>query len=388
MKKIKILSTQLLEISIFLGMIAVFVYSGYKIAGHYGLIRENSVVEKAIASESCSECHSCLSDDWRGDLCRRIRDWCQQHSCGCQPTPETPPPTPTSCHSPSPTPGQEVSPTPTLGTIPTPTNAQGEITPTRTVPTPTTAGQSQDTGRGGSSDGGGGGGSASPCSPPEAPKTPELVSAVIASSTEVKLTWKKADRATHYAIAYGESSRNYTYGNANVGDTDSYTVGGLKTGKTYYFAVSAAIGGDCPVASPYSNELPSHYSSGSLILGARINTDPKDPTPTGNIEDGISTQAGEVEGTKSGNSCPFWWIVLLGQTLLLGGYYAAIFRREQPPRRWWLIAPTLVILAYLIDRYAHTHWFEQSRYCPWEKWLGIALASFETIGYRFLRKTA
>ena len=361
MKKFRKYLNPAAEIILFVFALGVFCYSGYKIASHYGLLDK-----KASATESCGDCSSCDDDDWLGDWCQRIKDWCQ-NSCPCCPTlTPTPEPTPT-----------EAEPTPTE-VEPTPTESQA-ATPT---PTPTSGvGGTSDGGGGG---GGGGGGPASPCTPPEAPKTPELLSAVIVSSTEVKLTWRKVDRATHYAIAYGESSHNYTYGNSNVGDTDSYTVGGLKPGATYFFAVSAAIGGDCPVASPYSNELSSR-SGGSLILGAKTDPKPTNP-PEGQLEGGVSTQAGEVAGAQAKDACPYWWIVLLGQTILLAGVYAFWLKKKELPRHWWLVVPGVVIIAYLIDRYAHTHWYIPSRMCRFEPFLGMALAGLETVGFKSLRR--
>jgi len=359
MKKFRKYLNPAAEIILFVFALGVFCYSGYKIASHYGLLDN-----KASACSSCNV-------------------GCPQNPCPCCPTPTSPPePTPTTME-PTPTTGE---PTPTTAE-PTPTSEPGEPTPTESqaaTPTPTPTSGVGGTSDGGGGGGGGGGGPASPCTPPEAPKTPELLSAVIVSSTEVKLTWRKVDRATHYAIAYGESSHNYTYGNSNVGDTDSYTVGGLKPGATYFFAVSAAIGGDCPVASPYSNELSSR-SGGSLILGAKTDPKPINP-PEGQLEGGVSTQAGEVAGAQAKDACPYWWIVLLGQTILLAGVYAFWLKKKELPRHWWLVVPGVVIIAYLIDRYAHTHWYIPSRMCRFEPFLGMALAGLETVGFKSLRR--
>lgn len=281
-----------------------------------------------------------------------------------EPSPSTSPCQPTSTPgSPSPpTAAPTVESTPTGGQVATPT-------PTSTLS-------------------GGGGGPASPCTPPEAPKTPELLSAVAISSTEVRLTWKKVDRADHYAVVYGFSSHHYLYGNPNVGNTDSYVVGGLKPETNYFFVISAAIGGNCPVASPYSNEMSNRAGVGGNILGA-IAGDPKDPPASeGELGGGISTEAGAVAGAKTQGACPFWWIALLAQAIVLGGFYGWILRKHKVPRFWWLVAGILVLIAYLVDRYAHTHWYVPSRMCPWEIWLGIGLAGLETVGYRLFRKNA
>lgn len=309
----------------------------------------------------------------------------------------TPVPKPSSSTSPSqPTstpsfPSQPTATPTTISSEPTPTSGLGEPTPTsEQVPTPTPTSQpSGGVGGEGGGGGGGGGGPASPCTPPKAPKVPSLLSATSVSGREVKLTWAKVDRATHYAIAYGLSSHNYIFGNPNVGNTNSYTVGGLEGGKTYFFVVSAVIGGDCPVASPYSNELSSKPSG---ILGVKtVSLAPElvaeGEKPEDQLGGGVSTQAGEVAGISKG-VCPFWWIVLVGQTVLLSGFYGFSLKKKNLPKRWWLVAPALVAVAYFIDRYAHTHWYIPSRMCPWEIWLGILLAGAETVFFRKIRKTS
>ena len=383
MKKIKKYIKTVVEIIIFVFALAVFVYSGYKIASYYHLLPL-----KVSAEESCGSCSSCVNSGWFSDFCRRIKDWCQ-HSCPCYPSPTAPPPQPTPTTEPTPT---TVEPTPSGGVptpTPTPTGEAGEPTPTSSQPTatPTPAGTGGEVSTGGGGGGGGGGGPASPCTPPEAPKTPTLLSAVAVSNSEVKLTWTKVDRATHYAIAYGEVSHNYTYGNANVGDTDSYTVGGLTTGKTYYFAVSAAIGGDCPVASPYSNELSAKPGIWGAVAGARITSAPEEEKPEGELGSGISTQAGEVKGAESKCPCPFWAISLLIEAVLIGSVLSFWLAKRPLPSFWWLSIPLAVLLTYLLDRYAHTHWYDPSRMCQYEPYLGVVLAGAEIAGFKFLRQS-
>lgn len=357
MKKFRKYFKPAVEIIFFIFALGIFCYSGYKVADYYGLLGK-----KVSAEETCGQCSACDSDNWLGELCRKIRDWCQGN-CYCHPSPTQPPvPTPTS-----------TCPTPTGVIQPTviPTGSQETPTPTPTV------GQAIGGDQGGG--GGDGGGPASPCSPPEAPKPPVLLTAVNIASDQIRLTWQKVDRATHYAIAYGEASRNYIYGNPNVGDVDTYVVGGLQAGRTYFFVVSAAIGGDCPIGSPYSNELSNRVAGAGInILG--LSTDPPTSTPLPE-----SPSLGEVEGAKDGSACPYWWYVLIGQTVLLGGIYALWLKRKNLPRRWGLVAPATVLAAYLVDRYAHTHWFVPSKTCPWEFWLGSLTAILETAGFRFLR---
>lgn len=380
-RKIRNIFGRVAEIIFFIFALAVFCYSGYKIASHFGLLDR-----KVAGAESCGDCSSCSQDDWQSELCQKIREWCQR-LCHCQPT-STPPPVPTpTAVEPTPT---TVEPTPTTPVQPTSTPVPEGPTPTvaEFTPTPTST-IHVDGGIGGADGGGGGGGGgpAAPCTPPEAPKTPILLSATAISSTEVKLVWAKVNRATHYVIAYGEESRHYIYGNANVGNTDSYVVGGLTAGKTYYFVVSGAIGGDCPVASPYSSELSARPGARGDVLG--LKKDKKEIAEEEKLREeldgGISTQAGEVAGAAKG-VCPFWWIVLLGQAIILGAIYGLWLRKNTLPKRWWLFAPAVVVVAYLVDRYAHTHWFTISKMCPWEKWLGIGLASLETVAFKKLRK--
>jgi len=360
MKKFKKYYQQVVEIALFIFALAIFCYSGYKIANHYGLLNGNIFGKKVSGAESCF-------------------DW-SQHPCSCRPTVTPPPPGPTpTTTEPSPT----SIPEPTSTPQPTPTG-EPVVTPTPTS-SPGGVGGTSDGGGGG---GGGGGGPASPCTPPEAPKSPELLSAVRLSSTEVKLTWKKVDRATHYVIAYGLSSQAYTYGNPDVGNVDSYVVGNLGAGRIYYFVVSAAIGGDCPVASPYSNDLASGKTG---VLGAKtVFLDPEMATggealASDQLGGGICAQAGEVAGAAK-CLCPFWGIVLLGQTVVLGIFYALNWRRKEWLKGWWLVTAAAVSLAYYIDRYAHTHWYAPSSMCRWEIWLGILLAILETRFFKGFKK--
>jgi hypothetical protein len=88
-----------------------------------------------------------------------------------------------------------------------------------------------------------------------APGTSQLLSAEASGAHSIILKWKApVGPVTHYLVSYGLESKKYIYGNPNVGSarTTSYTVGGLATGKKYYFVVDA-INGCMP--GPYSNEL-------------------------------------------------------------------------------------------------------------------------------------
>jgi len=131
------------------------------------------------------------------------------------------------------------------------------LTPT---PTPTSA------------PGGGGGGavlgagvSAPVCTDTKPGSAPALLSA-IARVNSVILSWSKATNpVSYYLIAYGNASGVNSFGNPNVGDsnTTSYTVSGLSGGTTYYFKVRAGNG--C-MPGDYSNEL-SATPTGIFITG-------------------------------------------------------------------------------------------------------------------------
>lgn len=244
-----------------------------------------------------------------------------------------------------------------------------------------------------SGEGTGGQGNPSPpvCSDIAPASAPVLTSAV-AGTNSVTLFWNEAGGPlTYYLIAFGTQSGVPLYGNPNIGGpgTTSYIVNNLSAGQLYYFKVRAGNG--C-MPGPFSNELSAVPLGTSLAVGVPLGFQPgvlgkETEEEGGELNGGVSSEEGTlVEGAKTEKVCPFWWIVLLGQTVLLGGFYALLLKRKEPPKHWWLVVPALVILAYLIDRYAHTHWYVPSQMCPWEKWLGIGLASLETIGYRKLRK--
>jgi len=57
---------------------------------------------------------------------------------------------------------------------------------------------------------------------------------------------------THYSISYGLISRNYIYGVPNTGKVTFFTVGSLRSGVNYCFAVRAI--NDC-APSELSNEI-------------------------------------------------------------------------------------------------------------------------------------
>jgi hypothetical protein len=95
-----------------------------------------------------------------------------------------------------------------------------------------------------------------------------------------------------------------------------------------------------------------------------------------NLGGGIATTTGEVAGTKA-PICPFWWIVLAGQTLLLAVFYFLARKVKGLVGFKWPVTWAIVALGFFLDRYAHTHWYLPSRVCPYEVWLGGALAILE-----------
>lgn len=87
------------------------------------------------------------------------------------------------------------------------------------------------------------------------PTAPVLTSVVSNSNNTATLIWTdSADPVSNYLISYGIASKNYIYGNTNVGSqgTTSFTVGALTGGKKYYFVVAA--NNNCGT-SGFSNEL-------------------------------------------------------------------------------------------------------------------------------------
>lgn len=89
------------------------------------------------------------------------------------------------------------------------------------------------------------------------PEAPQLIS-VVKTGSHAVVTWTKVENASYYALFYGTSVGDYTYGVPNTGNQTSYTVYSLDPNKTYYFSVRAV--NDC---------MPSNPSGGQFaILGA------------------------------------------------------------------------------------------------------------------------
>jgi hypothetical protein len=180
------------------------------------------------------------------------------------------------------------------------------------------------------SNGGGGGGTvagatAPVCNDTKPGSAPVLLSAV-AGANSVTLTWAKAtDPVSYYLMTFGTSSGAQTYGNPNIGgsDTISYTVTGLSGGATYYFKVRAGNG--C-TPGDFSNELSARPTGGFIagvpagfapgVLGEATSAAELTPTivnvsPTSPV----SAVLGQVQGlmTKKNN----WKYLLLLIPLIL-----------------------------------------------------------------------
>ena len=111
----------------------------------------------------------------------------------------------------------------------------------------------------------GAGASAPVCNDAKPGSAPTLLSAV-GGVNSVTLTWSLANvPVSYYLVSYGLSSGIQTYGNPNVGDSDttSYVVNNLSGGTTYYFKVRAGNG--C-MPGDYSNEL-SATPTGGIVIG-------------------------------------------------------------------------------------------------------------------------
>jgi hypothetical protein len=107
------------------------------------------------------------------------------------------------------------------------------------------------------------------------PAAPALISADSAGPHSVVLKWGEVtDSVSYYLVSYGVAAGNYIYGNPNVGNVTTYTVGSLSTGKTYYFAIKA-VNGCMPGA--YSNEIsgvPGSSTSTPTVIVAEMEVSP------------------------------------------------------------------------------------------------------------------
>ena len=141
------------------------------------------------------------------------------------------------------------------------------------------------------------------CLDPAPGSTAKLISAVSSDAHAITLTWTDADNpVTYYLLSYGLSSGNYIYGVPNIGGqgATSFTVGGLSTGKKYYFVIRAgngctpgafsnelsAIPGTVATATPVPTQTPQQTvdSNNAISIDTpvpAISVDTPTPTPAG-----------------------------------------------------------------------------------------------------------
>lgn len=154
-----------------------------------------------------------------------------------------------------------------------------EVTPEPTVtPTPQ---HHENHDNGGSSNGGsssGGNNGPSVCGDTK-PGTPMLLSVVKVGPNKVMLNWSKpVGPVSSYVLAYGLTPTKMLYGNPNVGNVNSYVVGQLQPGATYFFQVRAANG--C-APGDFSNTL--GINASGKVLGAKVATG-FTPVSTGSLK--------------------------------------------------------------------------------------------------------
>ena len=114
------------------------------------------------------------------------------------------------------------------------------------------------------------------------PPAPVLSSVVSNSDNKATLTWvNSANPVSNYLISYGTATKNYIYGNTNVGPqgTTSTTVGSLAGGKKYYFVVAA--NNNCGT-SGFSNEVSAIVNPVPATVAPTVKptTEPAIVTPT------------------------------------------------------------------------------------------------------------
>lgn len=110
------------------------------------------------------------------------------------------------------------------------------------------------------------------------------------------------------------------------------------------------------------------------------------PNPPERLEDTTTPdQQGQVAGITT-HFCPFWWIVLIAQSilLLLLSYKTQQFKNKT--RKRWLTAASLVLLGFLVDHYAHTHWFTPSQMCKYTPIILTLSAIGEIKAFDWVRK--
>ena len=168
------------------------------------------------------------------------------------------------------------------------------------------------------------------CIDPAPGGTVELKTASASGAHDITLTWTDAsDPVSYYLLSYGIAPGQYTYGNPDMGGqgTTSYTVGGLTTGKQYYFVVRAgngctpgtfsnelsAVAGETPMpASPSSPR--GEAGQGGPTPESTDTPTPEPPTPTATPTPAPEVLAAETSSTTGSTS--YISYIMLGATAL------------------------------------------------------------------------
>lgn len=106
------------------------------------------------------------------------------------------------------------------------------------------------------------------------PSIPSGVTASALSSSSIHISWQLVANTTHYGLVYGNVSKSYIYGAANVGNVNGFTVNGLAANKYYYFAVFSV--NDCGTRG-YSAEASG--KTPAVTGGAPVTYVTPSPTP-------------------------------------------------------------------------------------------------------------
>jgi len=148
------------------------------------------------------------------------------------------------------------------------------------------------------------------------PTSAPVLTIISNTGDSVTLNWTVVSPVTHYAVNFGTQPGVYLYGDNNVGNSNSYVVGGLTPGIQYFFQVLAI--NDC-APGPRSNEV---FTAGRDLAGAIV------PAPLGFSPEqvlGVATQAatltpGQVAGANdhcSNIQLFIPWLILLAQLVLI-----------------------------------------------------------------------
>ncbi|HVZ11990.1 MAG TPA: Ig-like domain-containing protein [Patescibacteria group bacterium] len=138
------------------------------------------------------------------------------------------------------------------------------------------------------------------------PSAPSLNNPTTSGTSGLTLTWTapSTGSVSYYLVSYGIATGQYIYGNPNVGNVTSYTVGGLSSGKNYYFAIKAV--NSCGTPGPYSNEVSNSPGAGSTSV-APITTNTTSDVSSQSVDDtptDAPTDTPEVTPTDTPTPAP------------------------------------------------------------------------------------